>query len=156
MCSCWSWCILLCPSAVALWRVYCRLGAGGQPSIIYRLSAARDTGTYPCIPSTTLSHIQFHSSSHLNSFSSTSPVCSCPFPHHHHHHHCRRRRRHHRHPWLWSCDIHFCHSCPSALILPQGDKELRAVTDKFLFSSWCWVKGTARCRAPLSVWCSRH
>ncbi len=59
--SCWSWCILLCPSAVALWRVYCSLRAGGQPSIIYWLSAERDTGTYPCIPS-------FLSFSHLVSF----------------------------------------------------------------------------------------
>lgn len=47
---------------------------------------------------------------------------------------------HHHHPWLWSYNIHFCHLCPSALISPQGDDELRAVTDKFLFCSWCWVK----------------
>lgn len=144
MCSGWSWCILLCPSAVALWRVYCRLRAGGQPSIIYRLSAARDTGTYPCIPSTSLSHIQFHSSSHLSPFPSTSPVCSCPSP---------------------SPPPPPPSPPPSTVILrysflpfmsisahfAQGDNELRAVTDKFLFSSWCRVKGTARCRAPVSV-----
>lgn len=47
---------------------------------------------------------------------------------------------HHHHPWLWSYKIHFWHLRLSVLILPRGDSELRAVTDKFLFCSWCRVK----------------
>lgn len=77
-----------------------------------------------------MSFLSFYSSQSSTSLHSSAPSL-LSHPH---------AIKHYRHPWLWSYNIHFCHLCLSALVLPQGDNELRAVTDKFLFCSWCWVK----------------
>lgn len=117
------WCVLRCPSAVALWTMYLKFRAGGQGSIIYWLSSA---GRCPCIPSC----LSFTSSFLHSPISNPSP-----------------NNTHSNAIDILHCDLMIFISAIYVRQRPhfaQGDNESRTVTDKFLFCLY-WVK-LLKCR----------
>lgn len=147
--SCWSWCILLGPSAVALWRVYFQAQSrwSGQYNILtVSREGYRDLPMHSFI---SLSHISFHWP-FLFSFSVSLPLphlfilpfSSPPLP-----------------PLpplltviLWYSFLLFIsvstHFAPGRQWIKSSDRQVLVLL--------LVLSKTARCQAPASVWCSLH